>query len=292
MTNEADRTNDRVKNAAGSLTDDRVFDGVVTAGTRDEASGAVEQQNASKELVALLTTLDDAGPTALTSCPGWTAHHIAAHMTGNYQEARRHVEAFAQGDPLNRTRGFEEREEPLRELDQPTLLQRIEQEAAALTSAIGGVLDTQPDAELPWTNRTVRVSGFSTHLRSESALHRWDLAGDDDISSVLLSQQDLLEHAVTFIGQPLCQRGLDFGGGKPAFSARVRCAERDDLIIDADELHATLSVGPSTGDAAIETDAAARLLLLWGRKPTPFFRLRTSGGDDSVSHVQFLLLGY
>jgi uncharacterized protein (TIGR03083 family) len=246
----------------------------------------------SKELVALLATLDAADPSALTSCPGWTAHHIAAHIAGNYAEVRRHVEAFADGDPLRHTRGFDEREGPLRELDRPTLLQRIHEDAAATVSAIDGVLETRPDAELRWTNRMVRVSGFSKHMRSEAALHRWDLAGDDDTSMELLGQHELLEHAVNFIGQPLCQRGLDFGAGKPAFSARVRCAGSDDLIIDAGEQHVTLTVGRPTGEAAIETDPAARLLLLWGRKPSPFLRQRASGDEESVRQVQFLFLGY
>lgn len=68
------------------------------------------------EAQRILTALEQLGPTPMTSCPGWSAHHVAAHITGNYQEVRRHVEGFAAGRPVDRTRDWEEREAPLREL--------------------------------------------------------------------------------------------------------------------------------------------------------------------------------
>ena len=42
----------------------------------------------------------------------------------------------------------------------------------------------------------------------------------------------------------------------------------------------------------IECDAAARLLLLWGRKAEPFHRLRATAPNDAVAHLQALLAGY
>jgi hypothetical protein len=48
------------------------------------------------ELKALLSTLEEVEPNALTSCPGWTAQSLAAHICGNYEEVRHHVEARAQ----------------------------------------------------------------------------------------------------------------------------------------------------------------------------------------------------
>jgi uncharacterized protein (TIGR03083 family) len=150
----------------------------------------------SRELTALLTSLDDLGPTALSSCPGWDAHHLAAHIAGNYEEVRTHVEAFDAGQPLARTRNWEEREAPLRRLDYAALVRRIESEAARASAITDLALERRPDARLLWTNRTVAISGFPTHMRSEDALHRWDLVGDDDTSNELLGQQDLLAHAV------------------------------------------------------------------------------------------------
>lgn len=247
---------------------------------------------ASKELSALLTSLEDLGPTAMSSCPGWDAHHLAAHIAGNYEEVRNHVEAFDAGQPLARTRNWEDREAPLRRLDYAMLLRRIGTEATRASAITDEVPDQQPDAELIWTNRTVAISGFPTHMRLEDALHRWDLVGDDGTSHALLGQQDLLAHAVHFIGQPLLRRGRDAGAAKNPLVGRVRSPGRDDLIVDAHNGEAHLAIGPQEGSGDIEGDPAARLLLLWGRKPTPFSRLDATSDDAVVSQLQSLLAGY
>ena len=59
-------------------------------------------------------------------------------------------------------------------------------------------------------------------MRSEDTLHRWDLVGDDETSHELLGQQDLLTHAVTFIGRPLLRRGRDAGAAEDRLRGRVR----------------------------------------------------------------------
>jgi hypothetical protein len=243
------------------------------------------------ELEALLASLDGIGPRQLTSCPGWTSHHLAAHIAGNYEELLAHVQAFADRRPLDRTRSWEEREQPLRELALTNLLSRIEELATMMAQLVTDVLVERPDAKLTWTQRTVRISGFATHMRSEDALHRWDLVGDDETSFELLGQQELLEHAVTFIGNPLLQRGLRLGA-TATFVARVRSPGQDDLVVKSRNGKAQVSMGSAEGEAAIEGDPAARLLLLWGRKPSPFIRLQTLDDGMSTLRVQNLLLGY
>jgi uncharacterized protein (TIGR03083 family) len=243
------------------------------------------------ETAALLDILSEVGPRALTSCPGWSAHHIAAHIAGNHEEARRHVVAYADGAPLTSTRTFEEREAPLLRLRFDTLLARIEAEEFGLLSAVDGVLAEDPDAQLRWTGRTVAVKGFPTHMRSESAVHRWDVAGDDATSWQLLAQPDLLTHAVGFIGRPLLVRGLT--RAQAPFSGRVRSPGADDLLVSVERgRDPRLEVTRPTGPAVIETDAAARLLLLWGRKAEPFHRLRADADDATVARLQAVLAGY
>jgi hypothetical protein len=150
----------------------------------------------------------------------------------------------ANGD---RTRRWEEREARLRELDHRDLLRRIEAEAVSTAAAIGEATETQPDATLAWNGRTVSVSGFATHLRSQKALRRWDLVGDDDVSTELLAQHELLSHAVKFIGLPLLGRGLSAGAASEPFVAWMRCAGREDLIMKAADGRAHVSIGPVTG---------------------------------------------
>jgi hypothetical protein len=244
------------------------------------------------EAEQILTALERLGPTPMTSCPGWSAHHVAAHITGNYQEVRRHVEGFAAGRPVDRTRDWEEREAPLRELDHGELLALLEREEAAMRASVVEALDEHGDSTLMWAGRTVRLAGFLTHMRSEDAVHRWDLVGDDDESATLLGQQELLEHAVHFVGEPLCRRGLAQGAGAAVLSARIRAGDHDDLLVEMGHGNATLTVLPRDGEEVLSTDPAARLLLVWGRKATPFFRLRSRGNTAHVAAVQHLFSGY
>jgi uncharacterized protein (TIGR03083 family) len=243
------------------------------------------------ETAALLASLSDVGPDALTSCPGWSAQHIAAHIAGNHEEARRHVEAHVAGRPLTATRTFEEREAPILTRPFDAVLAMIEREEAALLAAVDEAVAAEPAAELRWTGRTVRVEGFPTHMRSESAVHRWDLVGDDDRSSQHLADPKLLAHAVRFIGKPLLVKGLARLDGP--LSARVRTPGTDDLLVDAAPGEdGRLELAEPSGPAVIECDGAARLLLLWGRKPQPFHRLHAAGDPADVTRLQHLLAGY
>jgi hypothetical protein len=51
------------------------------------------------------------------------------------------------------------------------------------------------------------VAKFLPHLRNEFAIHRWDFAGDDEMSSRLLAQPELTGHAVGILGEILLCRG-------------------------------------------------------------------------------------
>lgn len=244
------------------------------------------------EAEKILTSLDAVAPMSMTSCPGWTAHHVAAHIAGSYQEIRYHLEAFASGRPLQKTRSFEEREPPLYALPYGELLAQAEREEVSMRQVLAEVLDQAPDARLQWTGRTVDAAGFGTHMRSEDAVHRWDLVGDDEASAALLGQQELLDHAVGFIGAPLCQRGLRQGAGDRPLTVIVRTEGQDDLKVTMGEGTARLAVVPADGSATIHADGAARLLLLWGRKPSPFYRLQAVGNTRDVSQLQLLFSGY
>jgi hypothetical protein len=82
----------------------------------------------SREAAEFISTVDQAPPQAVSACAGWTTHEIAAHVTGIAVEVIRHLEPFLQGDPVPKTRSFEEREAPLQAMEHSALLQRLDTE--------------------------------------------------------------------------------------------------------------------------------------------------------------------
>lgn len=240
------------------------------------------------EVDALLTTLHDLPPESLTACVDWTVRNIAAHMAGNYDEVTRHVRAHAAGDPLTTTRGFAEREAAYLELRYDELLSVVEQGDATMRTEVCAVLDSEPDAELRWTGRQMKIASFLTHLRSECALHRWDMVGDDVVSMRMLGEYELLEHAVTAIGaRPMTARGQADG----SWTARIGATGQPDLSVSVEPAGVTLHLVPATDDPDITGDPAARLLTVWGRIPQPPSRLR-AGDVGAAGRLRRLFAGY
>lgn len=181
----------------------------------------------SAEADAFLATVDAADPEAVSACAGWTTHEIAAHMAGIAVEVTRHLEPYLQGDPVPATRSFEEREAPLQALTHSELLARLDAEEARMRRLVADVLDREPEAVIPWTGRHMAVAKFVPHLRNEHALHRWDVAGDDDLSGRLLGSEDLIDHSVGELGRILLVAGRKHDPDLDAeFRVRLRRAGR------------------------------------------------------------------
>jgi len=247
------------------------------------------------EVAEFLAVLDsDVAGDGLTYCPGRTVHTLAAHIAGNYAEITRHVDGYLDRRPVARTRTFDEREGEFRALSAPRLMCAIEEGDERMRRAIGTLLAAEPDPVLRWTNREVHAAGFLKHTRSECAVHRWDIVGDDPVSERLLAPHELLEHLVAFLGPlPLTARGMATGAGTGAsLTARIRSAERPDLRVRVHRGQPSFSLVEPEGTALIEADPAARLLFVWGRRPSPFSRLRARGPLEDVARLQWLLSGY
>jgi mycothiol maleylpyruvate isomerase-like protein len=147
-------------------------------------------------------------------------HDIAAHLAGNSSEIARIVEAYAEGREVPETQPWDVREARFRELDHAKLLRSIVDETERMNRVLSSVLSAEPDATVPWTHRQMSVKKFGTHMRTEFALHRWDVIGDDDASLQLLSQPELTHHAIDVLGAILPRRGFEGTQGVPkGFSA-------------------------------------------------------------------------
>jgi Mycothiol maleylpyruvate isomerase N-terminal domain len=249
----------------------------------------------SAEAEAFLETIDRTAPDAVSACEGWTTHEVAAHVTGIAVEVCRHLEPYLHGDRVPETRSFEEREAPLQAIEHDALLHRLDVEEQRMRTVVAEVLDREPDAVIPWTGRQMAVAKFIPHLRNEHALHRWDIAGDDDTGLALLAQTDLIEHSVGELGHILLAAGRR---NDPApdndFRVRLRAEGQRDLRVLVDNGTAFLEWADDDRDdePSVDIDAAARQLFIWGRRPDTRGRLHSHLPQAQLARLQTLLSGY
>ena len=248
----------------------------------------------SREATEFLAAVDQAAPDAVSACDGWTTHEIAAHVTGIAVEVTRHLEPYLQGDPVPKTRSFEEREAPLQATGHGALLRRLDAEETRMRQLVDAVLEREPDAVIPWTGRHMAVAKFIPHLRNEHTLHRWDIAGDDDVSRELVGQLDLVGHSVGELGAILLVAGRKHDPDPDTdFHVRLRAPDQPDLRVVVDGGQAALAWAEDDADEpAVDLDAGARQLFIWGRRPDHRGRLRSHLAQAELARLQALLSGY
>lgn len=232
-------------------------------------------------------------PATGTLCDAWTVRDIVIHQTGNAEELARVLRAHLDGKPVT-TRRFEEREAPYRVMNDIDLWSALVRQMGALSEVANAGDQVPAETDVAWTGRTMKVPWFAEHMREELVLHRWDITGDDAESYRQLSQPWMTTHSVVAVGKPLLARGmkvLNLGQGE-RFGARLRVPEADDVAVDADADGCTIALTASEGDATLETDSAARVLLLWGRKPADPSRIKSTAGPQQLGQTRALLSGY
>ncbi len=254
-------------------------------------SSAVQQ---SREAEAFLEARRAIAPDVVSACAGWTAHEVTAHLVAGAVEISRHLEPYPNGEPVPATRGFEEREAPFRAMSDPELMRRLELEEQRLRGLLGDVLAADPGAVVPWSGRTMPVAMFQPHLRSEFAVHRWDITGDDGVGDELLAQPELTAHAVRALGPMLLASGARRDPSPDQnFDVRLRSPGAPDIRLSVESGCAALSSVADASDApGLELDAAARLLVLWGRRPEPRTRVRSTLAPAQLTRLHALLAGY
>jgi Mycothiol maleylpyruvate isomerase N-terminal domain len=248
----------------------------------------------SREAEAFLDAVGDIDPRAITSCDGWTAHDITAHVTGIAVEVNRHLDPFLQGDAVPKTRGFEEREQPLQAMRHLDLLLRLDLEEQRMRTLVANVIEVNPDVVIPWTGRLMEVAKFIPHLRNEHALHRWDIVGDDELGITLLSEADLTAHSVLVLGRILLVAGQARDSDPEAdLHVSLRSVGERDISVLLRDGEASLNWNDVACDQpGIVSDPAARLLFIWGRRPEGRGRLQSHLAPHELARLQILLSGY
>jgi Mycothiol maleylpyruvate isomerase N-terminal domain len=232
-------------------------------------------------------------PETGTWCEAWTVRDIVIHQTGNAEELGRVLSHHLAGEPVE-TRGFEERELPFRTMNDADLWSAFADRMTLLGDVAAAAEELPDDTDVAWTGRTMKVPWFAEHMREELVLHGWDMTGDDPEAQTRLSQWWMTEHSVDAVGAPLLRRGANILGlgGDEHVESRLRVAGTDDVVVTADADGATIRLDSAEGPATLETDAAARVLLLWGRRPADPARICSDVGPVALGRLRTLLSGY
>jgi len=247
-----------------------------------------------REIAAFLEALDSTPPDAVTACRGWTTHEIIAHLASGADAFANQIEAHLAGRPVPEFGAWQVRETPYRAMDDSALRRRVEASEHRMSEAFAAMLADDPDARDDAVGWGLPVAELVKHMRQEYAVHRWDLIGDDQTGMDLLGQQDLLVHSVQLLGDSLLRVGLarDPEPGEP-LTARLRCSGEPDLVLSVQDGAGTLTLdGPVDAPDVIETDPAARLVMLWGRRPADARRVRSTLAPERLARLQTLLSGY
>ncbi len=213
---------------------------------------------------------------------------------GNAEELARVLGGHLAGEPVG-TRGFDEREGPLRDLDDADLWDALTERMATLSDVAAAADQVPADTDVAWTGRTMKVPWFAEHMREELVLHGWDITGDHGIPTAFraaLAEPWMTTHSVFAVGRPLLAKGVKQLRPGERIEARLRVAGTDDVRLDAQTDRTTIGLAAPEGPAALETDAAARVLLLWGRRPADPSRICSRVGPEALGRLRLLLSGY
>src|SRR6201996_4476046 len=184
-------------------------------------------------------------PDAGSWCEAWTVRDIVIHQAGNALELARVLGGHLAGDPVA-TRGFEEREGPLRAMNATDLWAALHTNMALLNEVADAADDVPADTDVAWTGRTMKVPWFAEHMREELVLHGWDITGDESAARALLGERWMTEHSVQAVGLPLLNRGTARLGlsGDDRIESRIRVAGTDDVVVSAEPDHASIAFAP------------------------------------------------
>lgn len=146
-------------------------------------------------------------PDAGTWCEAWTVRDMVVHQAANAEELARVLGGHLEGEPVA-TRGFEEREAPLRAMNATDLWAALHRNMAHLNEVAEAGDDVPVDTDVGWTGRTMKVPWFAEHMREELVLHAWDITGDDAASQTRMAQPWMTTHSVLAVGKPLLAKGV------------------------------------------------------------------------------------
>lgn len=230
------------------------------------------------EAEAFLAAVQRTPADAVTMAAGWTSHDVLTHAIAGGAELARLIGAHLSGEPVPPTQSLEQREPAFRALNYEQLTELLAD--GGLKHSLDEMANRNPGAAFDFTGWTMTAANLATHVRSELALHRWDLVGDDELGTELLGQPELTAHAVRslnnfdVIAERLTERTRR--SRITNLHARLRAEGQPDVMLTVEDGDTRLAMTEHTDGPAITSSGAGRLLMLWGRRPAPCHGTRSS----------------
>ena len=170
-----------------------------------------------------LDAVQKRGPDTGTWCEAWTVRDIVIHQAGNAEELARVLGGHLAGEPVA-TRRFEEREAPLRAMNDDDLWAALHRNMAHLNEVAEAADALPADTDVAWTGRTMKVPWFAEHMREELVLHSWDITGDNAAAQAQLAQPWMTSTACGRWASRCWSRAPS--GCGPASASRRGCGSR------------------------------------------------------------------
>ncbi|WP_433360128.1 maleylpyruvate isomerase N-terminal domain-containing protein [Actinoplanes sp. CA-142083] len=238
------------------------------------------------EFEVFLEALHGVPPRGLTACDGWTAHEVVAHLASGADLLAEQARAHLDGTPAPVVDDWAVRDLPYQAMDDRLLRRRLETGEREMTELLAHFAAADPAAVIPGLGWGMPVGEIVLHMRQEFAVHRWDLTGDDARADEVLARPELLGHSVRMLQDSLLAKDGD------DFSARIRSPRQPDLLVEMRDGKGHLALVDPDDSPALEADPAARLLLLWGRRPSDPRRVRSDLSPAELQRLQHLLRGF
>jgi uncharacterized protein (TIGR03083 family) len=213
---------------------------------------------------AFLSSLSQLQASAPTWCSGWSVHDLTAHVAAAAAERADLIDDHLAGKPRRATRSWEVREPPFRGMPDAVLRERLVEHAVRFETNVSALREEDTILYTGWAMTAQRLR---MHSHSEAVLHRWDLVGDDAISTRLLSDPAMVTHALAvFDALPaLAESQRWHRSNLVSRPVTLRSGGRHNVVVSPGE---GLLTTPNADGAVIDLRLHELPLVLWGRCPS------------------------
>ncbi|HLH25931.1 MAG TPA: maleylpyruvate isomerase family mycothiol-dependent enzyme [Chloroflexota bacterium] len=262
------------------------------------AQVAALREAAQGEVAALADytrTLDTAGWTAPTWCPGWDVREIVAHLAEGMDRFGQQVQGALAGQPVEFSMAERDaRRAQVRALPDAELIDRLERNTAAFYDRLEPLSDddlVRPSVPMAaGITPVLQVAYLRLH---EPALHRWDVRIVRDPAATVEPHAAALLSDYVLAGAPRLAKADALGDGVGHALAETSGAGGGPVTLRWHGGQMEVARGaPATADVTLRLPIEALIRLIWGRLPLAALTDGTVGIEGDRAAAQRLATAF